>query len=175
MAMQVADLEAVLKLNDKDYKRSMQDAENLSKKTTGSIKNDIFSIENASKVAWAAVSAIAVKTLKDIAVESIKTASAMTELDNVINVTFGQDRFSAIALNADMMGKAMGRSNLQMRQMVSQFGALGKGAGFTSDKLEEMGMTLTKRAVDIGSFWNVADSEAQTALNSIYTGRICLA
>lgn len=170
MAMQVADLEAVLKLNDKDYKRSMQDAENLSKKTTGSIKNDIFSIENASKVAWAAVSAIAVKTLKDIAVESIKTASAMTELDNVINVTFGEDRFSAIALNADMMGKAMGRSNLQMRQMVSQFGALGKGAGFTSDKLEEMGMTLTKRAVDIGSFWNVADSEAQTALNSIYTG-----
>ena len=148
----------------------MQEAENQSKKATGSIKNDIFSIGNASKVAWTAVSAIAVKTLKDIAIESIKTASAMTELDNVISVTFGEDRFSAVTLNADMMGKAMGRSSLQMRQMVSQFGALGKGAGFTSKKLEEMGMTLTKRAVDIGSFWNVADTEVQTALNSIFTG-----
>ena len=57
-----------------------------------------------------------------------------------------------------------------MRGMVSQAGALGKGLGFVGDDLEQMSINLAKTAVDMGSFFNVADDEAFTALRSALTG-----
>jgi len=96
---------------------------------------------------------------------AINYTSDLKELENVLSVTFG-DRFNVIALNADAMGIAMGRSALQMRGMVSQAGALGKGLGFVGDDLEQMSLKLAQTAVDMGSFFNVADSEAWTALSA---------
>ena len=54
--------------------------------------------------------------------------------------------------------------------MVSQAGALGKGLGFVGEDLEQMSLKLAQTAIDMGSFFNVADEEAFTALKSALTG-----
>ena len=174
MAIQVADLEAVIELNDKAYKKGMQDAQNLSKKTTDKISNDIFTMNNIIKAGFAKIAYEGARAFIGLGKAAINYTSDLKELENVLSVTFG-DRMNAIALNADAMGRAMGRSSLQMRGMVSQAGALGKGLGFVGDDLEQMSINLAKTAVDMGSFFNVADEEAFTALRSALTGRICLA
>ena len=185
MAMQVADLEAVLKLNDKDYKKDMQEAENQSKKSLDSISNssnnmsknvsqNILSMGNIVKIAFAKLAYEGTQAFIGLGKAAINYTSDLKELENVLSVTFG-DRMNAIALNADAMGRAMGRSSLQMRGAVAQAGALGKGLGFVGEDLEQMSLKLAQTAVDLGSFFNVADEEAFTALRAGLIGRICLA
>ena len=169
MAMQVADLEAVIELNDKAYKKGMQDAQNLSKKTTDKISNDIFTMNNIIKAGFAKIAYEGARAFIGLGKAAINYTSDLKELENVLSVTFG-DRMNAIALNADAMGRAMGRSSLQMRGMVSQAGALGKGLGFVGEDLEQMSLKLAQTAIDMGSFFNVADEEAFTALKSALTG-----
>ena len=154
MAMQVADLEAVLKLNDKDYKKGMQEAETKGKKSLDSISNssnnmsknvsqNIFSMGNIAKIAFAKLAYEGARAFIGLGKAAINYTSDLKELENVLSVTFG-DRFNVIALNADAMGKAMGRSSLQMRGAVAQAGALGKGLGFVGEDLENMSLKLAQ-------------------------------
>ena len=174
MAMQVADLEAVIELNDKAYKKGMQDAQNLSKKTTDKISNDIFTMNNIITAGFAKLAYEGARAFIGLGKAAISYTSDLKELENVLSVTFG-DRMNAIALNADAMGRAMGRSSLQMRGMVAQAGALGKGLGFVGDDLEQMSLKLAQVAVDAGSFFNISDEEAFNKFRAGLTGRICLA
>ena len=154
----IADLEALLRLNSSQFDRGILNSKNLAKKSMDIIKNSIL-----------AMSAVATTAFIGLGKAAINYTSDLKELENVLSVTFG-DRMNAIALNADAMGRAMGRSSLQMRGMVAQAGALGKGLGFVGDDLEQMSINLAKTAVDMGSFFNVADDEAFTALRSALTG-----
>ena len=66
--------------------------------------------------------------------------------------------------------KQFGLSELSAKRMASTFMAMGKGLGIDGTTGKEMALTLTGLAGDIASFFNVEESVAQTALNSIYTG-----
>ena len=66
--------------------------------------------------------------------------------------------------------KQFGLSELAAKRMASTFMAMGKGLGIDGTTGKEMALTLTGLAGDIASFFNVEESVAQTALNSIYTG-----
>lgn len=66
--------------------------------------------------------------------------------------------------------KQFGLSELAAKRMASTFMAMGKGLGIDGTTGKEMALTLTGLAGDMASFFNVEESVAQTALNSIYTG-----
>lgn len=169
MGQKVADLYAELGLNDKNYLSGMEKAEKVGKNSTKKIGMDIFTMGNIAKGAFVAIGLAGVKAFGDIVVSSVKLQSSIKELDNVLNKTFGKSA-DVMRFQSDSMAQAMGRSRLEMRQMIAESGALGKGLGFTGQALDDMSRTLTQTAVDMGSFWNIADSEAFTALRSGLVG-----
>lgn len=100
---------------------------------------------------------------------AISLASDLQEVQNVVDVAFGSmagevEDFSKSAL------KQFGLSELAAKRMASTFMAMGKGLGIDGTTGKEMALTLTGLAGDMASFFNVEESVAQTALNSIYTG-----
>ena len=171
MAQQVADLEAVLKLNDKDYNKKMLEAQDTSKKVTGGISQNIFSMQNIALGAFTAMAYGISRFSTEFIKNSLQVASSATELQNVLDVTFGKSS-EQITKQADLLGLAMGRSALQMREFVSRAGALGKGLGFVGNDLDKMSLQFAQLAVDMGSFWNVSDSEAFTALSASMVGEV---
>lgn len=111
----------------------------------------------------------AVRKLVDIAKEGIELASQLEEVQNVVEVSFGDmtqdvEEFSKKALYS------LGMSELTAKKMASTFMAMSNGMGIAAKDGRNMALQLTALAGDMASFYNVSEEVAQTALNSIFTG-----
>lgn len=126
-------------------------------------------------IATLAISAVislvisAVRKLVDIAKEGIELASQLEEVQNVVEVSFGDmtrdvEEFSKKALYS------LGMSELTAKKMASTFMAMSNGMGIAAKDGRNMALQLTALAADMASFYNVSQEVAQTALNSIFTG-----
>lgn len=126
-------------------------------------------------IATLAISAVislvisAVRKLVDIAKEGIELASQLEEVQNVVEVSFGDmtqdvEEFSKKALYS------LGMSELTAKKMASTFMAMSNGMGIAARDGRNMALQLTALAGDMASFYNVSEEVAQTALNSIFTG-----
>lgn len=100
----------------------------------------------------------------------LSAASNMEELENVTTQVFGK-MSKEVEDFAKTVGQEMGRSSYAMQKYVSDMGAVLKGFGGINDnKIKEMSESLTKLAVDIGSFKNVSDDQVFTALRGALSG-----
>lgn len=111
----------------------------------------------------------AVRKLIGIAKEGIELASQLEEVQNVVEVSFGDmtqdvEEFSKKALYS------LGMSELTAKKMASTFMAMSNGMGIAAKDGRNMALQLTALAADMASFYNVSQEVAQTALNSIFTG-----
>lgn len=103
--------------------------------------------------------------------KSINISSDLTEVQNVIDQTFGDFRYKLDELLTEEVGmEQYGLGRLQGGKIASQFQAMGVAAGFTQEKMSDMSVTLTKLAADMGSFYNQDYEEVATKLQSIFTG-----
>lgn len=66
--------------------------------------------------------------------------------------------------------KQLGMSQLTAKRMASTFMAMSNGMGIAAESGKDMSLNLTRLAGDMASFYNVEQSVAQTALNSVFTG-----
>lgn len=94
----------------------------------------------------------------------VNAASEVNEAMNVINQSFGEGTDEVIAW-AKESGEAMGRSEYQMRQMAANFGAI-LSPMLGPNMAANFSKTLSDLSVDLGSFFNMADEEAQQRLLS---------
>ena len=111
----------------------------------------------------------AVRKLISIAKEGIQLASQLEEVQNVVEVSFGNmtqdvEEFSKKALYS------LGMSELTAKKMASTFMAMSNSMGISAKDGRNMALQLTALAADMASFYNVSQDVAQTALNSIFTG-----
>ena len=111
----------------------------------------------------------AVRKLISIAKEGIELASQLEEVQNVVEVSFGNmtqdvEEFSKKALYS------LGMSELTAKKMASTFMAMSNGMGIAAKDGRNMALQLTALAADMASFYNVSQDVAVTALNSIFTG-----
>ena len=111
----------------------------------------------------------AVRKLISIAKEGIELASQLEEVQNVVEVSFGNmtqdvEEFSKKALYS------LGMSELTAKKMASTFMAMSNSMGISAKDGRNMALQLTALAADMASFYNVSQDVAQTALNSIFTG-----
>jgi nucleoid DNA-binding protein len=100
---------------------------------------------------------------------AIEYASSLQEVQNVVDVAFGAmandiNEWSKTTL------KAFGLNELSSKRMAGRFMAMSNGMGIAAEKGLVMSKTLTQLSGDIASFYNVSVEEAETALQSIYTG-----
>jgi hypothetical protein len=100
-----------------------------------------------------------------LGVASVKFAADATETENKFNVLFGDsaDR-SKDALYG--FGREVGRSKQELLDMAANFKGVTRQFDVSDDVASSLAVRLSKLAVDLGSFNNVADSEAAERLYS---------
>lgn len=176
----------LLKLNREieDNKKYMKEAEQATDKTATSIdkygkqineaaqKTSIFGdILKANLVSDAISDGIRklASLLGDSIEQSIELASDLEEVQNVVDVTFGEGA-SNIDIWAESMGKAHGVSVLFSKQFAGTMGSMLKSMDVTDDKVIEMSKNLVQLAGDMASFYNIDVEEAFTKIRSGISG-----
>lgn len=124
--------------------------------------------QTAAKVVGASFAALTAGAVA-FGVKSIDLASDLSEVQNVVDVTFGD---SADKVNewAEKAGAAYGMSELAAKQYASTIGAMLKSMGMSADATEEMSLALTGLAGDMASFYNLDASEAFEKLRAGISG-----
>jgi hypothetical protein len=106
------------------------------------------------------------KALLDIGKEAIAAASDLEEVQNVVDVTFGQGA-SKIESWSKAAGSQFGLTETQAKRFTSTLGAMMKSAGLSGDKIVDMSTDLAGLTADMASFYNL---DFDTAFQKIRSG-----
>lgn len=102
--------------------------------------------------------------------EAIDISSQLTEVQNVVDVTFGSyvDKVKALA---DISIPQLGMSELETKKISSRFQAMGTAMGFAQGSMADMSVELTRLTADMASFYNVEQDAVAEDLSAIFTGQ----
>ena len=161
MSTNVGAVDFELLLNSNPFNKGL-------KNTTTTIKNSGIekSLKNIGKLALAAFS---VKAIVNFGKECINLGSDLTEVQNVVDVTFGSlntevNKFAQNAIEQFGLGQTV------TKKYVGTFGAMAKAFNFSNKEALAMSETLTGLVGDVASFYNLSSDEAYTKLKSVFTG-----
>ena len=123
----------------------------------------------AKKAGVALAAAFAVKKIWDFGAACIQLGSDLSEVQNVVDVTFPQmsKQVDTFAKNAAFQ---FGLSETMAKKYTGTFGAMAKAFGFPEQAAYEMSTALTGLSGDVASFYNISQDEAYTKLKSVFTG-----
>lgn len=133
-------------------------------KTTENVGNkftDMF-----KKIGVAAMAMKAGKALLDFGKDAIQAASDLEEVQNVVDVTFG-DGARQIEAWAKTAGDQFGLTETQAKRFTSTLGAMMKSAGMAGPEIVGMSTDLAGLAADMASFYNL---DFDTAFQKIRSG-----
>ena len=102
--------------------------------------------------------------------ESINIASDLTEVQNVVDVTFGNYKKKIEDL-ANVSIPELGMSELTTKQIASRYQAMGTAMGISQKGMADMSTELTRLAGDMASFYNVEQKAVGEDLEAIFTGQ----
>lgn len=124
--------------------------------------------ENMGKAIGAVTGAMAVGVGK-IAKHGLELASDLSEVQNVVDTTFGKnaDKIDAFSKSA---GKNFGLSELSAKQYSSTLGAMTKSMGLSGDQVLTLSENLTGLSGDMASFYNLDPAEAFEKIRSGISG-----
>lgn len=113
--------------------------------------------------------AFAVGKLVQFGKECVELGSDLTEVQNVVDVTFTtmSGKVNEFAKNA--MTSA-GLSETMAKRYVGTFGAMSKSFGFSESQAYDMSTALTQLTGDVASFYNISQDLAYIKLKSVFTG-----
>ena len=101
--------------------------------------------------------------------DAIDISSKLTEVQNVVDVTFG--KYSQMVENLASTSIAdFGMSELTVKKVASNFQAMGSAMGIARGEMANMSVELTKLTADMASFYNVEQDAVAEDLASIFTG-----
>ena len=161
MSTNVGAIDFQLLLNSNPFNRGLSNTSTQIK--SSGIEN---SLKNIGKMALAAFS---VKAIVNFGKECINLGSDLAEVQNVVDVTFGNlntevNKFAENAIDKFGLGQTV------TKKYVGTFGAMSKAFGFSNKEALAMSETLTGLAGDVASFYNLSSDEAYTKLKSVFTG-----
>ena len=97
--------------------------------------------------------------VRELGSEGIELASSLTEVQNVVDTTFGGNA-SQINKWSQSALEAFGLSELQAKQYTGTLGAMMKSSGLAGDSLITMSQNLSGLAGDFASFYNLDQDNA---------------
>jgi len=100
---------------------------------------------------------------------TITQAKNLGESINAVNVTFG-DSAEKIHEWGEQNARSFGISRQSFNSQVMPIAAMLKNVGFSMDEVADQSITLTKRAADMASVFNVEVSEALDAIQAALRG-----
>jgi len=127
----------------------------------------VSGIANIKSIALSAISVIGsafaagaiVQGMAQVGREGIELASSLSEVQNVIDVTF-EDGAQSVNDFAKSAKNAFGLSELAAKKYTGTLGAMLKSMGLTLDAVGEMSTAMTGLAGDFASFYNISTDEA---------------
>lgn len=134
------------------------------------IKNGANSVmATVGKLGAAIGVAFGVSALVKFAKQSVELSSDVQEVQNVVDVAFGdmRDQMEAFANTAI---EKFGISRLTAKQTGSTYMAMAKGMGIAGQEAADMALNLTGLSADMASFYNVSQKYTDIALKSVFTG-----
>jgi DNA-binding ferritin-like protein len=123
-----------------------------------------------SKIAGAAVAAFSVSAISNFTKSCIELSSNLTEVQNVVDVTFRQfssriDEFAKTSI------EKFGISQLSAKRYASTMGAMLKSSGIASlGQVTDMSEKITGLAADMASFYNISSDDAFAKIRSGMSG-----
>lgn len=170
-----SELEAIIKLAgsiDPSLRKALLDAQkrigNVGKTAglTGKLISGAFSYAaKGMAIGGAAIGA----GLLYVANQGLNLASNLTEVQNVVDVTFGKGAAQINEWSKQAL-YAYGLSELSAKQYSSTLGALMKSSGVSSEHLITMSENLTALSGDFASFYNLDPAEAFEKIKSGISG-----
>lgn len=138
--------------------------------SSGSAVNGIKRVNNAlSGIVKKLALFVSVAKLFSLGKQAIELSSDLTEVQNVVDTTFGNYKQKIEDLTAVSIPE-LGMSELTAKQLGSRFQAIGTALGFSQGKMADMSVELTRLTGDMASFYNVSQEDVGKALQSIFTG-----
>ena len=140
------------------------------KTASNSITSETSKIKSAVSGIKTAIAGIAVGTgLFQLGKQAINTASALQEVQNVVDVAFG-DMSYMVEDFADRAITSFGMSELAAKRTASTYMAMASNMGVTQQQAAEMAITLAGLTGDVASFYNISQELADIKLRSVFTG-----
>lgn len=129
-------------------------------KGLGNIEGMAGRLGNAfKKLGGIIAGAFAVRQIIAFSKECIELGSDLEEVQNVVNVTFGE-MSEAIDEFARTAATQFGLSELSAKQYTSTIGAMFKSMGMSGDAVTEMSIKMAELTGDMASFYNLDTDEA---------------
>ena len=170
-------LQGKVELDTSEFDRDVDEAVGKGKSMADSISGNGNSIRGALQNAFSFSAGQLISDglkeawnfIRDISAESIKLASDLNEVQNVVDVTFGS---GSMEINswAKAAQNAFGMSELKAKKFSSTMGAMLKSMGFAGDEVLDMSESLTQLAGDMASFYNLEHEEAFEKIRSGISG-----
>ena len=132
--------------------------------TSGRVGGSLANMIPVAAIAGAAIKAG--QALLQFGKEAISAASDLEEVQNVVDVTFGDDAIM-IEKWAKKAGDQFGLTETQAKKFTSTLGAMMKSAGLTGTEVATMSTDLAGLAADMASFYNL---DFDTAFQKIRAG-----
>lgn len=149
-----------LGLNNRAFRRGLQTEANHAESILG---------KAFGKIGKMAVAAFSVTAITKFASSAINLASDLEEVQNVVDVTFGEGN-KKIEAFAQSATTSFGLSELSAKQYMGTMGAMLKSMGLTSGAVETMSMDMAGLAGDIASFYNLDTDEAFSKIRAGISG-----
>ena len=124
---------------------------------------------NALKTMATAATATTV-ALGGIGAKCVSIASDLDEVQNLVDVTFGESAKKINEWSKDL-ATGFGIGELQAKQFAGTLGAMTKSMGLTDEAVYDMSTNLTQLAGDMASFYNLDTEEAFEKIKSGISGR----
>ena len=156
----IADIKEItraIQTETKNWDRAAKEStDNMSSQFSGMLKKLVAGF-SAVKIGQA---------LLNIGKQAIAAASDLEEVQNVVDVTFG-DGAAKIESWSKAAGSQFGLTETQAKKFASTLGAMMKSAGMSGDQIVQMSTDLAGLAADMASFYNL---DFETAFQKIRSG-----
>jgi len=143
----------------KGLSKDIKGVDNSVKNSTKANAQFAAGLSGLGKTAIAGASVIAAKSLLDFSVSAIQAASSAQEAAGAFGTTFAG---AAEKLNGELAKNAnlFGLTTSEAQQLISVFGSVAQGIGFTQEESADLSSDLFNLAGDIASFNNITAGAA---------------
>ena len=111
---------------------------------------------------------VGVYALINFGKEAVNLASDLQEVQNVVDVAFGDMSYKAEEFAKSAI-ENFGISELSAKRTASTYMAMAKGMGIAEDVASDMAITMTGLTADIASFYNMSQERADVPSDSSNT------
>ena len=168
--MTLEKLQVIIEAQTSQYLKAMQKVQSQTNSTVSKVQTQVSKIKNViSGIAKTVGIALSVAALVNFGKQCIELGSDLQEVQNVVDVTFGEMSSTIDQFAKDAIEK-FGLSELAAKQYTSTMGAMLKSMGFTGQAVSDMSMELAGLAGDMASFYNLEADEAFAKIRAGISG-----